>query len=1353
MSGHSEQSAASGEETPNPDFGDGFFEEMVGSASDAVVTAAADGTLVYANPAVEDLLGYEPAEVRGKRFEEFVPERLRDRYDGWFDRYTDGDGGTPLDDERYEVTLLTDDDEEVRLSVSGFAHESDGQQWFTGVVREAAEGDSSAERLREEEALIEEIFETSPIAFAVRDGDGDLLRANERAAELVGVGSEELPADAEDEQAWDICDADGDPLADDEYPVNRVLRTGEPVYNEEVVVEQPSGRCVHLSVSAAPLREGDEVRRVVSAAEDVTELKETQFELERRRAELETELSEVFSRIADAFFALDDDWNVTYVNEEAENLLDQSEERLVGENVWQVFSEAVGTTFQHEYERAMETQRPTSFVEYYPPLSTWFEVQAYPSETGLSVYFRDVTERVEREGELENRVKQQRAVADFSQTALEDRSIDDLFDEAVELVCETLDHDYCKMLESDEECEELRLRNGVGWREGVVEEATVANDRESEAGYTLSSEEPVVVTDLETEDRFSAPDLLTSHGVTSGISTVVGSADDPWGVLGTYDTEAREYADHDVQFVQSIAHILTTAIQRRERERRLERYETIVETVEDGVYALDADERFVMINDAFCEMTGYDRDELLGEHASTVHSEAVSEQAAEMSESVTDELGSVMLELELRTKDGDAVPVESRFGPYRDDEGAFARTGVVRDVTERRERERELRNRVSQQQALSEFSRHALEDRPLDDLMDEATELVAETVGHEFSKVLQLRPDEDDLLLRAGYNWDEDLVGSKTVGTERDSQAGYTLMSREPVVVEDYPNEERFSYPDLNASKGMQSGISTIVGSPDDPWGILETHTTERRSYADYEVQFLQSIAHILSTAIRRRDREQQLERHETIIETVEDGIYIVGPDGTFSMVNSSFAQLVGYDRAELVGRSPADLYDDETAAEVERLQREIRDGERTSATVEHDLQTARSARFPSETTFTLRRTEAGYERVGVTRDITERKRFEQTLTALHKSSRELLQMETADAVAESVLRTTTDVLGIQGAGIYRYDEETDELAPAAVSEYVADLFGELPTFEAGDEAVTWRAFAEGETVAFEDVSETDLTYRDDATLRSGLWIPLGDHGVLAVVSSEPDAFDDDDRTLADLLAATTEAALDRVERERERRRHEEELKSQNERLDAFASMLAHELRNPLEIAQIYLDMGVEESVGDDETAPFREVERALDRIEEMIDTLLVVTRRGGAAETTEAVDLGAMAREWWDDLEPDGTLVVETDREIVADSSRFRQLLENLYRNAEEHAGPDATVRVGDLPGGFYVADDGPGIPADERDEVFDPGYSTSNVGIGFGLAVVEQLVEAHGWDCEITESASGGARFEFTNVETPAK
>jgi PAS domain S-box-containing protein len=911
MRGHENQPSGGDPAPPSrPDFDGEFFEGMVAAASDAVVTVDGDGTVVYANDAVEDRLGYAPDDLLGRAFDEFVPERFEDRDDRWYEHpeggSRDGDGDATKredaaeSDGTFEVTVRTADADERRLTMSAFEHRSDGERLVTGFLREAPEApetpdtDATDERLREEEALVQEIFDTSPIAISVRDADGELLRANDRAAELVGVGTDDIPSDVDDYERtseWTVYDEDGDPLPQEALPANRAVETGEPVLNEELVVERPDGSQVWLSVNATPIVTDGEVRQVVSTAEDITELKETQRALERRRAELETELSEVFARIDDAFFALNDEWAFTYVNAEAEELLDRTEGELLGKDLWEAFPEAVDSTFEREYRKAMATQEQTSFVEYFPPLSTWFEVRAYPSETGLSVYFRDVTDRIER-------------------------------------------------------------------------------------------------------------------------------------------------------------------------EQQLERYETIVETVGDGVYALDSDERFVMVNDAFCEMTGYGRDELLGEHASVVHSETVSQRAAELSKEAAAEMGSATLEVELRTKDGSTIPVESRFGPYRYDDEGFARTGVVRDITERR--------------------------------------------------------------------------------------------------------------------------------------------------------------------------------------------------------------------------------------------------------------------------------------------------RFEQTLTALHESSRELLQLETADAVCESVLQTTTDVLGIPGAGIYLWDDEASKLVPAAASEYVEDIFGDLPSFDPGDEAITWHAFAEGETVTLDDVADTDLAYRDDTPLRSGLWIPLGDHGVLSVVSEEVGAFGTDEEKLADLLAATTEAALDRVERERERREHERALEAQNERLDAFASMLAHELRNPLEIAQIYLGMGVERAVEDDaDASAFEEVETALDRIEEMIETLLVVTRRGGEVDTAEVVNLGEVAVEWWERLDPDGSLAVETDRKIRADESRLRQLLENLYRNAEEHAGPDVSVRVGDLPDGFYVEDDGPGIPEDERGQVFDPGYSTSNVGIGFGLAVVRQLVEAHDWDCEITESEDGGARFEFTGVE----
>jgi PAS domain S-box-containing protein len=1203
MEGHEDQ-PSEGDLAPSsrPDFGAEFFEGMVAAASDAVVTADAEGTIVYANEAVENLLGYAPEDLIGAKFTEFVPERFEDRYESWHRRYAEGEDGTPLSDETVELTWQTADGEEQPLSMSSFEHRDDGRRLVTGFLREAPERDAADERLRAEEALVREIFDTSPIAITVRDADGELLRANDRAAELVGVGATDVPSDVGDYEGtgeWVAYDEDGDPLPRDAVPAVRAVETAETVLNEELVVERPDGSRVWLSVNATPIGTDGEVRQVVTTAEDVTELKETQHALERRRAELETELSEVFARIDDAFFALNDDWEFTYVNDVAGELLRRTEGELLGKNIWEAFPDAVDSTFEREYRSAMATQEQASFVEYYPPLSAWFEVRAYPSETGLSVYFRDVTDRIEREQELE-------------------------------------------------------------------------------------------------------------------------------------------------------------------------RYETIVETVEDGIYVMNEDMELTMVNSAISRMSGYDREELIGtpvwefvDHVQHLR-EDIEALDVEMFEGERD---AATIEVDIATADGDTFPAEATW-VVRDSDDGYERVGVVRDVTQRKARERELQNRVQQQRAIAEFSQRALEDKPLDDLFDEAVELVADTLDHDYCKVLELSPEDDELLLRAGVGWREGIVGEATVADDGDSQAGYTLISDEPVVVEDLETEDRFAGPDLLTSHDVRSGISTIIGSSAAPWGILGTFDTARRSYADHDVQFVQSMAHILTTAIRRREREQQLERYETIVETVDDGVYALNSDEQFVMVNDAFCEMTGYDREELLGEHASTVHSEAVSERAAEMSRAVA-AEMGSVTLEVELRTKGGDTVPVESRFgPYRYDDEEFARTGVVRDITDRKRFEQTLTALHESSRELLQLEKADAVCESALQTTTDVLGIPGASIYLWDEAASQLLPAAASEYVEDNFGELPSFEPGDEAITWQAFAEGETITLDDVADTDLAYRDDTPLRSGLWIPLGDHGVLAVVSDEVDAFDPDEEKLADLLAATTEAALDRVERERERREHERKLEAQNERLDAFASMLAHELRNPLEIAQIYLGMGVERAVEDDaDASAFEEVETALDRIEEMIETLLVVTRRDGAVDTTEVVDLGEVAVEWWENIDPDGRLSVETDRKIRADESRLHQLLENLYRNAvehgstsnqpeaddaEEHAGPNVTVRVGDLDGGFFVEDDGPGIPAEERGQVFEPGYSTSNVGIGFGLAVVSQLVEAHGWDCEITESPEGGARFEFTGVET---
>jgi signal transduction histidine kinase len=154
-----------------------------------------------------------------------------------------------------------------------------------------------------------------------------------------------------------------------------------------------------------------------------------------------------------------------------------------------------------------------------------------------------------------------------------------------------------------------------------------------------------------------------------------------------------------------------------------------------------------------------------------------------------------------------------------------------------------------------------------------------------------------------------------------------------------------------------------------------------------------------------------------------------------------------------------------------------------------------------------------------------------------------------------------------------------------------------------------------------------------------------------------------------------------------------------------------------------------------------------------LITDLLTLAREGQRVGETEVVALGEAARDSWAAVDTrSATLEVVDDRELAADPDRLASLLENLFRNAVEHGGPDVRVTVAGTADGFAVADDGPGIPPEDRDRVFERGYSTGDHGTGFGLSIARGIAEAHGWSIRATGSDAGGARFEVTGVDREA-
>ncbi|AUG47028.1 hybrid sensor histidine kinase/response regulator [Haloarcula taiwanensis] len=234
-----------------------------------------------------------------------------------------------------------------------------------------------------------------------------------------------------------------------------------------------------------------------------------------------------------------------------------------------------------------------------------------------------------------------------------------------------------------------------------------------------------------------------------------------------------------------------------------------------------------------------------------------------------------------------------------------------------------------------------------------------------------------------------------------------------------------------------------------------------------------------------------------------------------------------------------------------------------------------------------------------------------------------------------------------------------------------------------------------------------------------------------------------DSHRKADTFQLVSRDITERVERQRE-------LERQNERLEEFASVVSHDLRNPLNVAQGAVDL-LEEPADSEEAELVAKIDRSLDRMGCIIEDVLTLARQGQTVSDPQETELSTLASTAWTWIEAEqASMSVESSTELNADSGRVQDMLANLFRNAIEHNDGDVEIEVGLLGSddGFYIADNGEGVEGDAED-VFEMGYSSTEDGTGFGLAIVEQVAEAHGWEVSLTESDSGGARFEVAGVE----
>jgi PAS domain S-box-containing protein len=604
--------------------------------------------------------------------------------------------------------------------------------------------------------------------------------------------------------------------------------------------------------------------------------------------------------------------------------------------------------------------------------------------------------------------------------------------------------------------------------------------------------------------------------------------------------------------------------------------------------------------------------------------------------------------------------------------------GAIRDITEHKNREKELRE-------LKERLDLAVEGAELG-VRDWDVESGEITHNQRWAEVLDLEPEE-------GTTATESVM--ETVHPE--DAAGLEELAEKAISgeIDSYNDEFR-----CETADGDWKWVRTIG------------HVVERDGNGEAT-----RIVGVNIDIDERKRQKKELERYRTFVESSPDVITHVDEDATVLYESPAVEDVFGFRQNELTGENAFDYaHPDDRGRIAEKFYATLEDPETDSGKVEYR---ARCSDGEYVWTEAIGRDQRDTEAGGIVinqRDISKRKERERAVEQAHEQLRQVIDLIPDPIFAKSL---DDEVLLSNEANAELHGMTPEELEGRQEREIEPEVEN-IDNFE---------KYRERE----KEVIETG----DPITFQEELMDPDGETHVFETT-----------RIPFETAGTEEDAVLGYARDITSLKEYEQELERSNEELDRFASVVSHDLRNPLSVAEGRLELAQEDCDSDQ----LDSVEGALERMDALIEDILTLAREGSDIGEMEVIETDEMLEECWENVETgNATVVNELEGKLEADPSRLKQLCENLVRNAIEHAGEGVTVTVGELEDGdgFYIADDGEGIPEEERDDVFDTGYSTSEDGTGFGLSIVEEIVTAHGWSIDVTESKDGGARFEISGVE----
>ncbi|RLM49676.1 PAS domain-containing protein [Halorubrum sp. Atlit-28R] len=1172
------------------------------------------------------------------------------------------------------------------------------------TLTEAARKEEVAEQMFDR---FRRTLERATDAIYAVDSDWRIEYMNEKMADRVGCNQDAVVGKIIWEEFPSIV---GTEL---ENKYRTAMETGRPVSFEQHLGE-PFGYWVE--VRAFPDDGG-----LTVFSREVTAERERKLELERSDAILEN--------IHDIVFMLDETERVEFANTATKRLLagDQSAqltgkqfETVVGDRVSDSgvtrFAQVVESTLDEIESDGGSTGLYNSDLQLDVAVGTserTFDVRITPfqSQNGKQVLVvaRDVTEQSEVNRQLE---RERDALQELQAVMAEsDVSAKSRLQNLLEVGCKTLGL-------------EIGIVSRIQDSDYTVE-ATHAPEADIEAGDQFNLESTYCAEVVGTDSVCSFADAVSDGKETHpayrdfelesyiGVPLVVDGTRYGTVNFSSPTTRVAPFGALEQTFVELVAQLVSTELSRRRDRTELERQEFLFNRVQDiadiGIWEFIPSSGELTWSDGVRQIHGVDEDyePTLDDAIEFYHPDDRETVTAAVDQAIED--GEPYdLDLRIVRPNGDVRDVRA-WGEYVENtkHGDAALRGVVQDITEREAERRQHRELAEEYEALLKTSGDAIF------LLDADTS--GENPSFEFARVSPGYETQTGLSTEEVRGKTPREVFGEEEGAELESnytrcvEQGTTISYREEL---DTGDDARF----------WETSLAPVV--------------------VDGKTVRVVGIARNVTEQVKReRELKATNQRLESLIEATPLTVMEISTDGSVIRWNDEAENMFGWSRDEVVGEFNP-IVPDEQQEEFASHKQRVLNGERirakeirreTKGGDELDLLlSVAPVTSPDGKTTSI---------LAVLEDITEQKRLEARLRSLQDTAQSLSGAESSDEIGAIAVDAAAEILDLDVTGIWEYNERENALVPITETAAARDLFSESPRLTPGD-SLAWNAFESGVTQVYDDVQAEGQPYNPNTEIRSEVLVPLGEYGVILTGSVSTQVFSETDIDLFRILGATVEAALARASRE-------EELHRQNERLDQFASVVAHDLRNPLSVAKGFLDIAAETGKAEH----FEKVESTHDRIERLIEDLLTLARGETTIEDTEEIDLESITTEAWGYVDTGEATLTPVDGipTVTGDAGRLTQLFENLFRNAVEHGGADVTVTVGGLSGddGFYVEDTGTGIPHEKQDEVFEHGVTSSDGGTGFGLSIVADIAKAHGWTVSVTDGTDGGARFEFKRSE----